>query len=176
MDKDKQACRIVAKRGYLAGMWPESYIMWDFLKQHPKAMEPEYLHLNWNHIPGMYCRKNYLPSLVIKQEEWDHLSDPAYLVCYWEPTHEKGNFHRTFTLVLCWSRYSDCEDESRREEYIVSVAVIWKLACFAWIPFAAVADEFSDPTEKNPTLLIVRLHHSHFTMMHYNVGHPQKYV
>ena len=57
------------------------------------------------------------------------------------------------------------------------------------------ADEFSNTTERNPTLLIVRLHHqsrlfpdiyfdryhSHFTMIHmsrehYNVRHPQKYV
>ena len=94
VDEDKQACCIVAKRGYLAGMWPESYIMWDFLKQHPKAMELEYLHLNWNNIPGMYCQKNYLCSLVIKQEEWDRLSDPAYLAHYWEPTRSKATFTR----------------------------------------------------------------------------------
>ena len=184
-----------SRMGLLAGMWPESYITWDFLKQHLKAMEPGYLHLNWNHIPGMYCRKNYLRSLVIKQEEWDHLSDPAYLAHYWEPTQEQGDFHRTFALVLCQSRYSDCEDESCREEYVVSVAIIQKLAHFAGIPFALVVDEFSNPTEKNPILLIVQLHcqsrlfldiyfdwyHNHFTMMHmsgehYNVRHPQKYM
>ena len=88
LDKDKLACCIIAKRGYQMGMCPESYITWDFLKQHLKAMEPGHLHLNWNHIPGRYCQKNYLCSLVIEQEEWDCLSDPAYLACYWEPTQE----------------------------------------------------------------------------------------
>ena len=108
-----------------------------------------------NHIPGMYYQKNYLCSLVIEQEEWDHLSDPTYLAHYWEPTQEQGDFHRTFALVLCLSQYSDCEDESRREEYVVSVAIIWKPSPFARIPFALAADELSDPTKKNPILLIV---------------------
>ena len=155
VDKDKQACRIIAEWGYLAGMWPESYITWDFLKQHPKAIEPGYLNLKWNHIPGMYCQKNYLRSLVIEQEEWDRLSDPTYLAHYWEPIQEQGDFHRTFALVLCQSWYADCQDESRREEYVVLVAIIWKLAHFARIPFALVADKFNDPAKKNPTLLIV---------------------
>ena len=101
VDEDKVACRTVAERGYKTGMWPESYITWDFLKEHPKAMEPGYLRLNWNHIPSMYCRKTYLRSLVIEQEEWDCLSDPVYLAHYWEPTQEPGDFHRTFALVLC---------------------------------------------------------------------------
>ena len=82
VDEDKQTCRIVAEQGYKAGMWPESYIMLDFLKQHPKAMEPRYLHLNWNHILGMYSQKNYLRSLVMEQVEWDRLSDPTYLAHY----------------------------------------------------------------------------------------------
>ena len=195
VDIDERACRTVAEQGYLAGLWLESYLMWEFLKEHPKAMEPGYLFVNWNHILGMYCQKNYLRSLVIEQDEWDRLSDPAYLVCYWEPTQEPGDFHQTFTLAICRSHYSDCKDKSCKDEYVVSVAVIWKLASFAGIPFSLVADWLSDPNEKESTLLIVCLHcqsklfpdiyydryFSHFTVMHvsgehYNVGHPQKYM
>ena len=143
----------------------------------------------------MYCQKNYLCSLVIEQDEWDRLSDPAYLAHYWEPTQEPGDFHQTFALAICWSCYSDCKDPSRKDEYVVSVAVIQKPAGFAGIPFALAADSLSNPDEKESTLLIVCLHYqsrlfldiyydryySHFTMMHmsgehYNVGHPQKYV
>ena len=87
VDVDKQACRAIAFC-YLAGLWPKSYLTWEFLKEHPKAMEPGYLYINWNHILGMYCQKNYLHSLVIKQDEWDCLSDPTYLAHYWEPTQE----------------------------------------------------------------------------------------
>ena len=180
---------------FLAGLWPESYLTWEFLKEHPKAMEPGYLYVNWNHIPGMYCRKNYLRTLVIEQDDWDHLSDPAYLAHYWEPTQEPEEFHHTFALALCQSYYSDCKDQSQKNEYMVLVAVIRKLACFLGIPFSAVVDKFSDPTEKESTLLIVRLYHhsrlfpdiyydwyfNHFTLMHvsgehYNMGHPQKYM
>ena len=60
--------------------------MWDFLEDYPKAMEPRYLHLNWNHIPGMYSQKNYIRTLVIDQEEWARLSDPTLLARYWAPT------------------------------------------------------------------------------------------
>ena len=35
------------------------------------------------------------------------------------------------------------------------VAIIQKLACYARIPFALVADELSDPAEKESTLLIM---------------------
>ena len=124
VDVDKKVCCTVAEQGYLAGLWPESYLMWEFLKEHPKAMEPGYLFVNWNYIPGMYCRKNYLHSLVIELAEWEHLSDPAYLAHYWESTQEPGDFHWTFALAMCQSCYSDCKDKSRKDEYLVSVAVI----------------------------------------------------
>ena len=169
--------------------------MWEFLKEHPKAMEPGYLYRNWNHILSMYCWKNYLRSLVIEQDEWDRLSDPANLAHYWVLTQEPGDFHQTLALVLCLSKYSVCEDKSRKEEFVVSVAVIRNLVCLPGIPVALVADEFSDPTERESTLLIIRLHcqsklfpdiyfdrySNHLTMMHisaeqYNVTHPQKYV
>ena len=41
------------------------------------AMEPGYLQIDWNTIPGLYNRKRYLRTLVIGKKEWDHLSDPA---------------------------------------------------------------------------------------------------
>ena len=88
VDIDKKACHTVAEQGYLAGLWLESYLTWEFLKEHPKVMEPGYLFVNWNHIPGMYCRKNYLCSLVIELAEWERLSDPTYLAHYWEPTQD----------------------------------------------------------------------------------------
>ena len=195
VDIDKVACHTVAEQGYLAGLWLESYLTWEFLKEHPKVMEPSYLFVNWNHIPGMYCRKNYLHSLVIELAEWEHLSDPTYLAHYWEPTQEPGDFHRTFALAICRSCYSDCKDKSCKDEYMVSVAMIRKPAHLAGLPFSLAADGLSDPNEKELTLLIVCLHHhsklfpdiyydwyfNHFTLMHvyrehYNVGHPQKYV
>ena len=124
VDVDKQACRALAERGYRSGLWPESYITWDFLDKYPKAMEPRYLHLNWNHIPGMYLRKYYLRTLIIEKEEWAHLSDPASLTRYWEPTQGSGDFHQIFALALCQTAFHDCEDTSRRKEYVVSVAVV----------------------------------------------------
>ena len=60
VDVDKQACHALTEKGYRDGLWLESYVTWDFLHKYPKAMEPGYLHLNWNHIPGMYLRKYYL--------------------------------------------------------------------------------------------------------------------
>ena len=195
VDVDKKACRTVAEQGYLAGLWLKSYLTWEFLKEHPKAMELGYLYVNWNHIPGMYCQKNYLHSLVIEQDEWDHLSDPTYLAHYWKPTQEPGDFHRTFALAICQSHYFNCKDPSHKDEYLVSVAVIQKPASFAGIPFSLAVDRLSDPDEKESTLLIVHLHrqsrlfpdiyydwyYSHFTLMHmsgehYNVGYPQEYM
>ena len=86
VDVDKQACHALAEKGYCDGLWPESYVTWDFLHKYPKAMEPGYLHLNWNHIPEMYLRKYYLQTLIIEKEEWAHLSDPTSLACYCQET------------------------------------------------------------------------------------------
>ena len=91
----------LAERGYHSGLWPESYVTWDFLDKYPRSMEPGYLHLNWDHIPGMYLRKYYLRMLVIEKEEWAHLSDSASLTWYWEPTQVSEDFHWTFALILC---------------------------------------------------------------------------
>ena len=158
-------------------------------------MEPGYLHLNWNHIPGMYLRKYYLRMLVVEREEWAHLSDPASLTKYWEPTQVPKDFHQTFALVLCQNAFHNCDDTSRRKEFVVSVGVVWKLVRHAAIPFAMAADEFRDNMDDSPTLLLVWLHrhsrlfldlyfdryHQHFTVMHdsgmpFNVSHPQRFV
>ena len=116
-------------------------------------MEPSYLFVNWNHILGMYCRKNYLRSLVIEPAEWERLSDPAYLAHYWESTQEPGDFHWTFALAICQSHYSDCKDKSRKDEYVVSVAMIRKPASLAGLPFSLAVDGLSDPNKKESTLL-----------------------
>ena len=124
VDEDKQTCHKLAEEGFHADLWLEAYITWNFLENHPKAMEPGYLNVNWNHIPGMYCQKHYMQTLVIKHEEWAHLSDPSLLAQYWEPTQEPGDFHRTFALVLCQTEYHNSEDRKHRNKFVVSVAVV----------------------------------------------------
>ena len=181
----------LAENGYKIGQWPESYITWKFLAEHPRAMESGYLHVEWNSIPGLYNRKSYLRTLVIEKGEWDHLSDPTQLEHYWEPTQDSDNFHRTLGLALCWTPFHDCTDTGRRKEYVMSVAVVQKPAQHFGLPFAAAAGQLWDDAEMTPTLL-VRLHRksrlfleiyydqyrAHFTLMHdmgkgYNVGTPR---
>ena len=41
---------------------------------------------NWDHIPGVALGIYYLRTLIIEKEEWAHLSNPASLTQYWEPT------------------------------------------------------------------------------------------
>ena len=142
VDIDKQACHELAERGYHSGLWPESYVTWDFLDKYPRSMEPGYLHLNWDHIPRMYLRKYYLRMLVIEKEEWAHLSNPASLTRYWEPTQVSEDFHQTFALILCQTVFHDCEDTSRRKEFMVPVGIVQKPAQYTAIPFTTAADEF----------------------------------
>ena len=130
-----------------------------FLRRVPKGDGAGYLHLNWNHIPGMYCWKHYIWTLVIEQKEWAHLSNPTLLAQYWEPTHEPKDFHCTFALVLCRTGYYNCEDKSWRKEFVASVVVVRKPTHHVGIPFSLVATEFREPTKTTPTLLIVWLHH-----------------
>ena len=195
VDMDKHACRQLAENGYKNSQWPESYITWEFLADHPRAMESGYFYINWNSIPGLYNRKSYLRMLVIEKEEWDHLSDPAQLEHYWEPTQDSDDFHQTLGLALCWTPFHDCSEPTRKKEYVVSVAVMRKLAWHFGLPFAAAAEELRDDAEMTPTLLLVQLHRksllfldiyydrcgTHFTLMHdtgkgYNVGDPQKFL
>ena len=195
VDMDKHACRRLADEGYKSGQWPESYITWEFLNDHPRAMESGYLYIEWNNIPGLYNRKYFLRTLVIKKEEWDHLSDPAQLERYWEPTQNSNNFHRTLALALCWTPFHDCKDNGCKKEYVMSVAVIRKLGQHLGLPFTAAAEEFWDNVDETPTLLLVQLHQksrlfpdiyynwyrTHFTIMHdmgkgYNIGDPQKFL
>ena len=105
------------------------------------------------------------------------------------------DFHRTFALILCQTLFHDCEDTSRRKEFVVSVGVVQKPAWYMAIPFTTAADEFQDDSEDSPTLILVQLHrhsrlfpdlyfdryHQHFMVMHdsgmpFNVGHPQRFV
>ena len=158
VDIDKHACHALAERGYRDSLWPKCYVTWDFLDKYPRSMEPGYLHLNWNHIPGMYFRKYFLRTIVIEKKEWAHLSKPASLTRYWEPSQAPNDFHQTFALALCWTTFHDCDDASWRAEYVVLVAVVRKPAWFAAVPFASAADESHQDSDDSPTLILVWLH------------------
>ena len=195
VDMDKHACHQLAENGYKNGQWLESFITWDFLTDHPRAMESGYFHVDWNSIPRLYNRKPYLRTLVIGKEEWDDLSDPAQLEHYWEPSQDPDDFHRTLGLALCWTPFNDCSNPSQKKEYVMSVAVVRKPARHPGLPFITAAEELRDTAVMTPTLLLVCLHRksllfpdvyydqcgTHFTLMHdtgkgYNVGDPQKFI
>ena len=108
VDMDKHVCHQLAENGYRNGQWPESYITWEFLADHPRAMESGYFHVDWNSIPRLYNWKSYLRMLVIEKKEWDHLSNPAQLKHYSEPTQDYNDFHWTLGLALCWTPFHDC--------------------------------------------------------------------
>ena len=196
VDMDKRACRSLADESYKKKLWPESYVTWEFLEAHPRAMEPGYLQINWNTIPGLYNRKRHLWTLVIEKKEWDHLSDPAQLAQFWEPTQNPEDFHRTLALALCWTPFHNSPDAQRKKEYIMSIVVVRKPSRHDGLPFLTAAEEFRDSAnETTHSLLLVRLHRKsllfldiyydryghHFTLMHdtgkgYNVGDPQVFL
>ena len=91
--------------------------------------------------------------------------------------------------------FHDCSEHGRKKEYVMSVAVMRKLAWHFGLPFTAAAEELQDDAKMTPTLLLVRLNQksllfpdiyydrcgTHFTLMHdtgkgYNVGDPQKFL
>ena len=122
-------------------------------------MEPGYLQINWNTIPGLYNRMRYLRTLVIEKKEWDHLSDPAQLAQFWEPTQNPEDFHRTLALALCWTWFHDFPDAQRKKELVMSIAVVRKLSRHEGLPFLTAAEEFRDSAnETTHSLLLVRLH------------------
>ena len=196
VDMDKHACRSRADESYKKKLWPESYITWEFLEAHPQAMEPGYLQINWDTIPGLYNCKHHLRTLVIEKKEWDHLSDPAQLAHFWEPTQNPEDFHRTLALALCWTPFHNSPDAQQKNEYIMSIAVVRKPSRHKGLPFMTAAEEFRDSAnETTHSLLLVRLHRKsllfpdiyydryghHFTLMHdtgkgYNVGDLQVFL
>ena len=196
VDMDKHACRRLADEAYKNKLWRESYVTWEFLEALPWAMEPGYLQINWDSIPGLYNRKRHLQTLVIEKKEWDHLSDPAQLAHFWEPTQNPDDFHRTLALAFSWTPFHDSPDAERKKEFVMSVAVVRKLSRHDGLPLLTASEEFRDSAnETTHSLLLVRLHRKsllfpdiyydrygqHFTLMHdtgkgYNVGDPQVFL
>ena len=155
VDMDKHACHQLTKNGYKNSQWPESYITWEFLTEHPRAMESGYFHIEWNSIPRLYNWKSYLRTLIIQKGEWDHLSNPTLLEHYWEPTQNSDDFHCTLGLALCWTPFHDCSNTGQRKEYVMSVAIVRKPARHLGLPFTAAAEELWNAAEETPTLLLV---------------------
>ena len=120
-----------ADLGFRGGQWPESYITWEFLEKHPKAMEPGYLNLDWNHILGLFNWKGYMRTLVIPPADLQRLCNPANLESYWEPSQDPKAFHTTLVLAFIREEFHDCEDKSRKKELVWSVAVVRKPAHFS---------------------------------------------
>ena len=188
VDEDKQACRRLAESGFRGGQWPESYVTHEFLTKHPRAMEPGYLSLNWNHIPGLFRRKDYIRTLVIPPADLERLCDPANLKAYWEPDDVPEHFHTTLALAFVKDKFHDCADESRRQDMAVSVSVVRKPAQSSAMSFEQAAAELKNDTERTATLLLVWLHRdsdmfpdvyykdrgTHFTLV-YDTGEDYNY-
>ena len=195
VDEDKQACRNLAESGFQGGQWPESYVNYKFLEKHPRAMEPRYLSLNWNYIPRLFCRKTYMRTLVIPPADLERLCDPTNLKKYWEPDNAPEHFHTTLALAFVRDKFHDCADETRRQEMVVSVSVVRKLAQRSTMTFEQAVIELKTPTKQASTLLLVRLHQKsdmfldcyyhhrrrHFAMMYdtgedFNCGSPLRFT
>ena len=195
VDEDKQACRLLAESGFQGGQWPESYVTWDFLWKHPKAMEPGYLNVNWNHILGLFRRKTYIRTMVIPPVDLERLCDPTKLTEYWEPSDDLAHFHTTLALAFVRDIFHDCLDKSCRTELVVSVTVVRKPAHRSTMTFQEAALKLLHPAECTPTLLLVRLHkesglypdtyyhhkHKHFAILYdtgedYNCGSPLCFI
>ena len=198
VDVDKLACEEAAKRGFRAGLWPESYITWEFLVTHPKAMEPGYLSLNWNHIPGLLQRKEYLRTLAIPTSDLERILDPNSVETYWEPTQEAEDFHTGLALIFCRDQFDDATDDARKGETIVMVTIVRKLSRFPALSMENASVELLNNPDQTPVLLVVRLHRKsllfpdvyyhqcrkHFALIHdtgcmdeeLNVGFPRRYI
>ena len=195
VDEDKQECRNLAELGFWGGQWPETYVTYEFLEKHPRAMEPGYLSLNWNHIPGLFRRKTYLRTLVIAPADLDMLCDPANLKKYWEPDDVPEHFHTTLALAFVRDKFHDCVNTSRAQEMVVSVAVVRKPAQRSAMTFAQAVIELRNSTERASTLLLVWLHRKsdmfpdcyyhdrgrHFALMYdtgedFNCGSPLRFT
>ena len=188
VDEDKQACHNLAESGFLGGQWPESYVTYEFLEKYPRPMEPRYLSLNWNHIPGLFHRKDYLRTLVIPPVDLERLCDPANLKDYWEPDDVPEHFHTTLALAFVRDKFHDCADEAHHQEMVVSVAVVRKPAQKSAMSFEQAAFGLKSEPERTATLMLVRLHResdmfpdvyykdrgNHFALM-YDTGEDYNY-
>ena len=111
VDMDKHVCRQLTENGYKNGQWPESYITWEFLADHPRAMESGYFHVDWNSIPRLYNHKSYLRTLAIEKEG---VGSPKRSH---SATTLLGAYSRslmtsiwTLGLALCWTPFHDCPE------------------------------------------------------------------
>ena len=158
-------------------------------------MEPGYLNVNWNHIPGLFHRQTYMRTMVIPPADLDRICDPTKLTEYWEPTDEPEDFHTTLALAFVRDLYHDCVDKTRRNELVVSVAMVRKPAHNSTMTFTEAALELQHPAERTPTLLLVQLHRKsglfpdcyyhhrrkHFALFYdtgedYNCGSPLRFI
>ena len=89
-------------------------------------MELGYFYLDWNHIPGLFNRKEYMHTLVIPPADLQHICDPENLTEYWEPMQDPDYFHTTLAFIRDW--FDNCDDLSCRKEKVISVAVVRKLS------------------------------------------------
>ena len=96
--------------------------------------------------------------LVIPPAELKRLCDPTNLKKYWEPDDVPEQFHTTLALAFMQDKFHDCTDESRRQEMVVSVAVVRKPAQKSSMTFEQAVIELKTLTERASTLLLVQLH------------------
>ena len=127
---------------FRAGIQPAVFLTHLFLQKHPILLEEGCLTVDWDRIPGLYCRTDKLLMVRVTDKQWEKWGWPRGWMA-WEPDSRPENFIPNMAMVVCKGAFHDALDSKMQTRVGHFVTVARVPDCIHLLPFDQLREAFN---------------------------------
>ena len=142
---------------FRAGIQPAIFLTHSFLQKHPILLEEGCLTVNWDRIPGLYCRTDKLLTVSVTDKEWEKWGRSGGWTA-WEPDTQPQNFFPNMAMVVCKGAFYDTQDSKLQTKVGHFISIARVPDCVQLLPFEQLREAFNSYTDAATAIELVRLH------------------
>ena len=142
---------------FQAGIQPAVFLTHSFLQNHPILLEEGCLTVNWDWIPGLYCRTDKLLTVSVTNKQWEKWGRSAGWTA-WEPDTQSQHFFRNLAMVECKGAFYDAKDPKMQTKVGHFISIARVPDCVPLLPFEQLQEAFNSYTDAATAIGLVRLH------------------
>ena len=142
---------------FRARIQPAVFLTHLFLQKHPILLEERCLTVDWDRIPGLYCRTDKLLMVSVTDKQWEKWGWPGGWTA-WEPDSRPDNFIPNMAMVVCKGAFHDAPDSKMQTKVGHFITIVRVPECIHLLPFDQLREAFNNYDGAATTIGLVRLH------------------
>ena len=127
---------------FRARIQPAVFLSHSFLQEHPILLEEGCLTVNWDRIPGLYCRTDKLLTVSVTDKQWERQGRSGGWTA-WEPDTQSQNFFPNMAMVVCKGAFHDAKDPMMQTKVGHFLSIARVPDCVRLLPFEQLWEAFN---------------------------------